>query len=122
MHEALLLAGLGCLAIVLLLAATCRPVPALQIAVPLACAVAVTAALLLLGHQAEYPASGRFAAGGGGRVNYALFFICQFARRPVGQNSETDWPVIEEQGCDRGGAARPSAVSLASTDQAAAAG
>jgi len=49
LHEALLLAGLGCLAIVLLLWAPLRPVErTLRMALPLACAVlCVTAGLLL---------------------------------------------------------------------------
>ena len=117
MHEALLLAGLGCLAIVLLLAATCRPVPALQIAVPLACAVAVTAALLLLGgiRLNILHLVGLLLVVAVGS-NYALFFIASSPGGQSGKTARPDWPVIEEQGRDQGGAARPSAVSLASTD------
>ena len=47
MHEALLLASLGCLAIVLLLLATCRPRQVLRVSLPLFCAVVCVTAILL---------------------------------------------------------------------------
>ena len=76
MHEALLLAGFGCLAIVLLLLFTCKPWQVLRVSLPLFCAVVcVTAILLLCGVRLNILHLVGLLLVVAVGSNYALFFV-----------------------------------------------